>query len=103
MVTSYLSARTIVLPFKDLNGLLKKSDFRISASPGLYEQAMIALQDMAVFNGIYANLVILQYVGSPFTWDKVFMVLRPLPNHIKNQRFLDHTLYYFLFNYILIL
>jgi len=33
MVTSYLSARTIVLPFKDLPGILK-TDFRIAASPG---------------------------------------------------------------------
>jgi len=34
MVTSYLSARKIVLPFKDLNGLLKTSDFKIAATPG---------------------------------------------------------------------
>jgi hypothetical protein len=34
MVTSYLSARTIVLPFKDLSGLLK-TDFRIAATPGI--------------------------------------------------------------------
>ena len=33
MVTSYLSARTIVLPFKDLPGLLK-TDFKIAATPG---------------------------------------------------------------------
>ena len=31
---------------------------------------------------IHANLVILQYLGSSFTWDKAF-------NHVKNQRLLD--------------
>ena len=49
---------------------------------------------------IFANLVILQYLGSPFTWDKVFKVLRPLPNHVKNQRLLVHILYHILFNYL---
>ena len=43
---------------------------------------------------MYANLVILQYLGSPFTWDKVFKVLRTLPYHVKNQRLLVHILYY---------
>ena len=42
---------------------------------------------------MYANLVILQYLGSPFTWDKVLKVFRPLPNHVKNQRLLVHSLY----------
>ena len=46
---------------------------------------------------INANLVILKYLGSPFTWDKVFKVLRLLPNHVKNQRLLVHILYYILF------
>ena len=52
------------------------------------------------FKSNYANLVILQYLCSPFTWDKVFKVLRPLPNHVKNQRLLVHILYYILFNYL---
>ena len=47
-----------------------------------------------------ANLVILQYLDSPFTWDKVFKVLRPLPNRVKNQKLLVHILYYTLFNYL---
>ena len=51
------------------------------------------------YSTIYANLVILQYLGSPFTWDKVFKVLRPLPDHVKNQRLYVHILYYILFNY----
>ena len=42
---------------------------------------------------IHANLVILLYLGSRFTWDKVFKVLRPLPNHVKNQRLLVHILW----------
>ena len=49
---------------------------------------------------IDADLVILEYLVSPFTWDKVFKVLRTLPNHVKNQRLLVHILYYILFNYI---
>ena len=48
---------------------------------------------------INANLVSLQYLGSPFTWDKVFKFPRPLPNRVKNQRLLVHFLYYILFNY----
>ena len=48
----------------------------------------------------YANLAILQYLGSPFTWDKVFKVLRQLPNHVKNHRLLVHNLYYISFNYL---
>ena len=32
-----------------------------------------------------ANLAILGCLGSPFTWDKVFKVLRPLPNGEKEQ------------------
>ena len=47
-----------------------------------------------------ANLVILEYLGTPFTWDKVLKVLRPLPNNVKNQRLLVHILYYFSFNYL---
>ena len=42
---------------------------------------------------MYANLVILLYLGSPFTWDQVFKVLRLLPNHIKKQKLLVHILY----------
>ena len=49
---------------------------------------------------MYANLVILQYLGSLFTWDKVFKVLRPLPNRIKNQRLLVHILHYISFIYL---
>ena len=41
-----------------------------------------------------ANLVILQYLGSPFTWDKVFKVIRPLPNYVQNLRLLVYILYY---------
>ena len=48
---------------------------------------------------MYANLVILQYLSSPFTWDKVFKVLRPLRNLVKNQRILFHILYFISFNY----
>ena len=33
---------------------------------------------MGKSKGIHANLVILLYLGRPFTWDKVFKVLRPL-------------------------
>ena len=47
-----------------------------------------------------ANLVILLYLGSPFTWDKVFKVVRPLPNHIKNQRLLVNILCYISFSYL---
>ena len=36
---------------------------------------------------------LLLYLGSPFTWDKVFKVLRPLPNHVKNKRLLVHIFY----------
>ena len=46
---------------------------------------------------MYPNLVILLYLDSPFTWDKV---LRPLPNHVKNQRLLVHILCYILFSYL---
>ena len=48
----------------------------------------------------YANLAILQYLGSPFTWDKVFKVLRQLPNRVKEQRPLVHILYHVLLNYL---
>ena len=49
---------------------------------------------------INANLVILPYLGSPFTWDKVFKVLSLLPNHVKNQRLLVHILCYISFSYL---
>ena len=49
---------------------------------------------------MYANLVTLLYLGNPFTWDKVFKVLRPLPNHLKKQRLLVHILCYILFSYL---
>ena len=42
----------------------------------------------------------MQYLRSPFTWDKVVKVLRPLPNHVKNQKLLVHILFYILFNYL---
>ena len=45
-----------------------------------------------------ANLVFLLYLGSPFTWDKVFKVFILLPNHVKNQRLFVHILYNILFN-----
>ena len=48
-------------------------------------------------HNINANLVILQYLGSPFTWDKVFEVLGPLPTQVKNPRLLVHNLYYIFF------
>ena len=48
---------------------------------------------------MYANLVILVYLGSLFTWDKVYKVLRPLPNYVKYQRLLVHILWYYCFNY----
>ena len=35
---------------------------------------------------MHTNLVILLYLGSLFTWVKVFRVFRPLPNHVKEQR-----------------
>ena len=45
-----------------------------------------------------ANLVILLFLGSPFIWDKVFKVLGPLPNQLKNQRLFVHILFYILHN-----
>ena len=45
---------------------------------------------------IYSYLVILLYLGSPFTWNKVFKVLRLLPNHIKNQNQGEERLSYLL-------
>ena len=49
---------------------------------------------------MYANLVILLYLGSPFTWDNVFKVLRLLPNHVNNQRLYVHILCYISFSYL---
>ena len=46
---------------------------------------------------MYTKLVILQFLGSLFTWDKV---LRPLTNRVKNQRLLVHILNYISFNYL---
>jgi hypothetical protein len=34
MVTSYLSARVTTLPFTDMTGLVKTSDFKIAVTPG---------------------------------------------------------------------
>ena len=46
-----------------------------------------------------ANLVVLLFLGSPFTWDKVFKVLGLSPNQLKNQRLFAHILYYILFRF----
>ena len=49
---------------------------------------------------IYANLVILLYLSSQFTWDKVFKVLGPLPNPVKKRTLLVHILCYISFSYL---
>ena len=53
-----------------------------------------------VIQWLNANLVILLYLGSPFTWDKVFKVLRPVLSRVKNQRLLVHILFYISFSYL---
>ena len=53
-----------------------------------------------MFFEIYANLVILIYLGSPFTLEKVFKVLRPLPTHVKKKILLVYILYYISFSYL---
>ena len=53
-----------------------------------------------ISNQILANLVVLLYLGSLFTWEKVIKVHRPLPNHIKEQRLVVHILCYISLSYL---